>query len=609
MNASIEIQNGVKTLSSAPADAKYYNNSGAPYTNVAEVNSQIPSALRGRGLTVNVAGVEYWYKDGILDGNLVVKVTGGGETHTHTNKAALDLINKDVNNNPTWNGGAWPGSGGAALDYSTDIEADKASTTKVSAIKTLYDWAAGKFAAIAHSHAYSSLTGLPTLFSGAWGDLTGKPTLFSGSYNDLTNKPTIPTTLSGLSEKSYNSLTDKPTIPTQYTDANVRASALTGATAATTLANVVATDTQLTAWGKFMKLYSSLKALAFKDTVDYATDVTNKPTIPAAQVNSDWNASSGLAQILNKPTIPAAQVQSDWNAVSGMGVVLNKPTIPAAYTHPTGDGNQHVPATGTTNSGKVLTAGAIAGSMTWETPASPTPADNSITNAKLSKTAVAGRIKGSKTPGDGSIEDLTAAEVRTLINVENDSQANKIESVKVGGVVLPIVNKEVQFEAITPSTVDVSTWTSGEERPIGARKDPATGLPVYEPNIEILDIYSLSNTYKWALETENNWLTSGAPNPYWISGWGLQGQRYQNNSYLYECVEDNKWVRYPLVAILDIYSVPSTEITKLTTSGNWTGVNYTGTVITGCYKGMRYISATHIYEFYDDNTPCRISRV
>ena len=33
-------------------------------------------------------------------------------------------------------------------------------------------------------------------------------------------------------------------------------------------------------------------------------DLTNKPTIPAAQVNSDWNASSGVSQILNKPTIP-----------------------------------------------------------------------------------------------------------------------------------------------------------------------------------------------------------------------------------------------------------------------------------------------------------------
>lgn len=35
--------------------------------------------------------------------------------------------------------------------------------------------------------------------------------------------------------------------------------------------------------------------------VDY---IKNKPTIPAAQVNADWNAASGVAQILNKPTIP-----------------------------------------------------------------------------------------------------------------------------------------------------------------------------------------------------------------------------------------------------------------------------------------------------------------
>lgn len=32
--------------------------------------------------------------------------------------------------------------------------------------------------------------------------------------------------------------------------------------------------------------------------------IKNKPTIPAAQVNSDWNASTGKAAILNKPTIP-----------------------------------------------------------------------------------------------------------------------------------------------------------------------------------------------------------------------------------------------------------------------------------------------------------------
>lgn len=36
------------------------------------------------------------------------------------------------------------------------------------------------------------------------------------------------------------------------------------------------------------------------------------------------------------------------------------------YVHPTTDGNLHVPVTGTTNSGKVLMAGASAGSFSWQ---------------------------------------------------------------------------------------------------------------------------------------------------------------------------------------------------------------------------------------------------
>lgn len=51
---------------------------------------------------------------------------------------------------------------------------------------------------------------------------------------------------------------------------------------------------------------SSLATVA--TTGDYG-DLLNKPTIPAAQVNSDWNANSGVAQILNKPTIPTSTSQ------------------------------------------------------------------------------------------------------------------------------------------------------------------------------------------------------------------------------------------------------------------------------------------------------------
>lgn len=62
------------------------------------------------------------------------------------------------------------------------------------------------------------------------------------------------------------------------------------------------------------------------DKTDYA-DITNAPAIPAAQVQPDWNAASGLGMIQNKPAIPAAQVQPDWNAASGLGAIQNKPVI------------------------------------------------------------------------------------------------------------------------------------------------------------------------------------------------------------------------------------------------------------------------------------------
>jgi hypothetical protein len=54
------------------------------------------------------------------------------------------------------------------------------------------------------------------------------------------------------------------------------------------------------------------------------TEILNKPTV-TPQVNSDWSSGSGVSQILNKPTIPAAQVNSDWNSSGGVSQILNKP--------------------------------------------------------------------------------------------------------------------------------------------------------------------------------------------------------------------------------------------------------------------------------------------
>lgn len=68
---------------------------------------------------------------------------------------------------------------------------------------------------------------------------------------------------------------------------------------------------------------SSLSTVA---TTGSYNDLTNKPTIPAAQVNSDWNASSGVAQILNKPTLATVATSGSYNDLT------DKPVIPSGVT-------------------------------------------------------------------------------------------------------------------------------------------------------------------------------------------------------------------------------------------------------------------------------------
>lgn len=89
------------------------------------------------------------------------------------------------------------------------------------------------------------------------------------------------------------------------------------------LASIVASIEQQIA-GKMDKV-----TLATVATSGSYNDLSNKPTIPAEQVNADWNATSGKAQILNKPTIPSAVTES---TVSGWGFTKNTGT----YSKPSG---------------------------------------------------------------------------------------------------------------------------------------------------------------------------------------------------------------------------------------------------------------------------------
>jgi hypothetical protein len=172
----------------------------------------------------------------------------------------------------------------------------------------------------------------------------------------IKNKPTIPTTLDSLNDVNtpaptngqvltYNTSTGQWIASTPSGgggSGTVTSVGLTAPAAFTVVGSPVTTSgtIAITAAGNNTQYIDGSGALQTFPTIPAAqvnsdwnsvsgvSQILNKPTIPAAQVNSDWNSVSGVSQILNKPTIPAAQVNSDWNAVSGVAQILNKPTIP-----------------------------------------------------------------------------------------------------------------------------------------------------------------------------------------------------------------------------------------------------------------------------------------
>jgi hypothetical protein len=116
------------------------------------------------------------------------------------------------------------------------------------------------------------------------------------------------------------------------------------------------------AWGNVA--YSELTGTPSSFTPSAHThaiaDVTGLQTALDAKSDSSHthsNATTGVAGFMSN---------TDKTKLDGIAASANN------YSHPTGDGNLHVPATGTTNNGKFLMAGLTAGSLSWGTPTDTT---------------------------------------------------------------------------------------------------------------------------------------------------------------------------------------------------------------------------------------------
>lgn len=83
---AIVLSDNIQNNAPKPTDSRYLCNQ-VPYTSVSQANSVIAGGTGGvryTGLTVNINGEEYWYKNGIDDGDLIPKVLGGEGNGTVT---------------------------------------------------------------------------------------------------------------------------------------------------------------------------------------------------------------------------------------------------------------------------------------------------------------------------------------------------------------------------------------------------------------------------------------------------------------------------------------------------------------------------------------------
>ena len=99
---------------------------------------------------------------------------------------------------------------------------------------------------------------------------------------------------------------------------------------------------------------------------DYAELNVELSTDIKSSIANATTSTAGLQSGADKAKLDAISAGANKTTSSGTnGNVLVDNAQVQVYAHPTGDGNSHVPATGTTNGGKVLKAGGTANALSW----------------------------------------------------------------------------------------------------------------------------------------------------------------------------------------------------------------------------------------------------
>ena len=208
-----------------------------------------------------------------------------------------------LSNSGTLTGQIATGSGGGTTDYNDLSNKPQINSVTLSGNKTTSD------------------------LNISYNDLDDKPTIPAAQVNsdwnadsgvaEILNKPTIPTKLNELSDVNF--IQPYPKDYLRYDSVANGWTAYGRDDRVEGLSNVL-TDTYEV--GQVLQLTSISDQHTWRNQkLDYS-NIVNTPTIPAAQVNSDWNATSGVAEILNKPTLATVATSGSYNDLT------DTPTIP-----------------------------------------------------------------------------------------------------------------------------------------------------------------------------------------------------------------------------------------------------------------------------------------
>ena len=168
-----------------------------------------------------------------------------------------------------------------------------------------------------------------------------------------------------------------------------------------------------------------------------------------------------------------AELDGNFTDLDGRVTTAQQTADANNYVHPTGDGNKHVPTNGTTNGGKVLTAGATAGVYTW----------NSLSS--------------------GVTDHVNLSNIGTKTHATLDSEVD-INNAKVSNVAHPLVEKAVPTNALFTDTDTVYNSTGVDNHIADTTTNPHN---VDKTDVGLGDVDNTSDASKpvsTAQQTESN---------------------------------------------------------------------------------------------------------